>query len=501
MQACSGAGPVSAVVLLTVDSLRADELQRPEARTVAPTLAGLADRGCSFVDAHATGNWTPFSFPAILGSRPVFAGGEGIGVGRDPTLAEHLDRSGVATAGVNAGNGFLTPHWGYDRGFETFTDCLDGGVFRSSRLFSAHPTVQAWLGFLATPARRLAAHFQAGDRSPAENASRLRTAERAAAEVLRTAEPPLFCWLHLMDCHTPYVPCPEHVRKVAGDTTGYVRLLRTHAHSGLGRPVGGAALRRLRTLYRAGLAQLDEAVARLLGVLEDRGLRRETAIILAGDHGEEFQEHGHLAHYPKLYNELTNVPFVVHAPGGRTNTVSKPVSLAAVPPTVCDLLGIEPAASFAGRSLWPTVARGDPPAPEPVLSVAVRGETVTQQPIPRSVDAGDLLVSARDEQVTYIHHSAGRDECYDRLVDPGEQLDLVANASMPAGAGSLRTTAVDHAERLLAAAESPPRSLRRQREDIEAMQESMPASDPPSSPGEDSASTPVERQLEALGYR
>ncbi|MEF8774121.1 MAG: sulfatase-like hydrolase/transferase, partial [Halobacteriales archaeon] len=111
---------VSNVVLVTVDSLRADAIGPYDADRHTPVLDSLADDAAVFEHAFATGNWTPFSFPSILASRPVFADDGTIGVGASTTLARTLSDAGVSTAGFNAANGFLTSHWGYDDGFEEF---------------------------------------------------------------------------------------------------------------------------------------------------------------------------------------------------------------------------------------------------------------------------------------------------------------------------------------------------------------------------------------------
>jgi arylsulfatase A-like enzyme len=359
----------------------------------------------------------------MLGAGHVFDEDGAIGVGSRPALAEQLRTAGVSTGGFNAANGFLTPHWGYDRGFDRFESCLEGGRLLGSRYVAAHPTVQAWLQFLSTPARRVSARLRGTEVSPVENTAKLHDVERGARDFLADADTPFFCWVHYMDLHTPYVPAPRHVRAVSGDRTGLVRLLRSHVNAGLGRGVTEGALDSLRTLYRAALRGVDESIARLLDALDERGLRESTCVVLAGDHGEEFQEHGHLAHYPKLYEELIHVPLVVDAPGV-SGRVPEPVGLDSIPPTVGDALGV--GVESVGESLWPAL-HGEPPTQEPVLSATVRGESVTDQPIPRARSEGELLVSARTDRYTYIHHTESeRRELYDRRTDPGEQVNLLA---------------------------------------------------------------------------
>jgi len=230
--------------------------------------------------------------------------------------------------------------------------------------------------------------------------------------------------------------------------------------------------------------QVDASVGRLLDTLEAAGIADETAIVVAGDHGEEFQEHGHLAHYPKLYDELIHVPLIVNVPGedgGRR--VSEHVGLDAIPPTVADLLDVESPPEWRGESLEPAVSGGESPDQEPVVSVTVRGEEVTEQPIPRSLSDGDLLVSVRDAEWTYIENAdTAETELYHRPSDPTQQEDLSADPSDEALAVVERFAPIvaDHVA-----------ELRDRQTDAEAADD-----------GEDEeVDEHLEARLEALGYR
>jgi hypothetical protein len=111
------------------------------------------------------------------------------------------------------------------------------------------------------------------------------------------------------------------------------------------------------------------------------------------------------------------------------------------------------------------------------VTVTVRGEDVTQQPIPRSLGEGDLLVSARDADWAYILNTeTGAEELYDRQADPVQRSDLSADDDPAAVAARehLRTVAEDHAAT------------------IESMD--------PEAAG-DGVDEDIETRLEALGYR
>ena len=424
-------------VLVTVDSLRADA---PE---TMPTLTGLAERGARFDNAFATGNWTPFSFPSILGADPVFTDDGTLGPSHRPTLAETLADAGVETAGFNAANGFLTPHWGYDRGFDRFEAFTDGTGW-----LDAHPTVHGWLQFAGWPLNRARDVLRGNGGNHAVDTSKLLAVEERADAFLADTDDRFFLWVHLMDTHTPYVPAPRYVKRATDGSVGSFGMLRAHVRAGLGRELSGGALDRLRSLYDAAALQVDDAIGRLLETLEAEGLRDETLVVVAGDHGEEFMEHGHLAHYPKLYDELARVPLVVDDPRADGRAVSTPVGLDTVPPTITDALGVDDA--FDGLSSLPTIVEGEQPPADPVVSVALRGETVTQQPIPRTLDDGELLVSARSERWTYIRDTRdGSHELYDRRADPGEQTNIWPEASESREIHRLRDAADAHLDRIV----------------------------------------------------
>ncbi len=416
----------SNVVLITIDSLRADAICAYDETRHTPVLEGIAERGTVFDRAFAGGNWTPFSFPSIMASQPVFTDDGQTGVRNVPTLPTVLSDAGVSTAGFNAANGFLTSNWGYDAGFDTFEPFVTAvapGLY--SRYLATHPTVEAWFQLLTAPIRRLRSWVSGDiDDQPFLDTSRLFDVEHAATSFIEETTPPFFLWVHYMDAHTPYVPAPRYIREISSDLVGTHRMLHAHTRTGLGWNVGPRTLADLRTLYQAAVRQVDASIGRLLETLSTADVADETAIIVAGDHGEEFQEHGHLAHYPKLYDELIHVPFLVDVPGAEHRRIAEPVGLDAIPPTVATLLDTPAPSPWQGTSLAAGVLEGESPADDPVVSVTVRGDEVTSQPIPRTLEDGDLLISVRDRDWTYIEnvdtHAA---ELYYRPTDSTQQDD------------------------------------------------------------------------------
>ncbi|MFW6317979.1 MAG: hypothetical protein ACOC06_05870, partial [Halorubrum sp.] len=121
---------------------------------------------------------------------------------------------------------------------------------------------------------------------------------------------------------------------------------------------------------------------------------------------------------------------------------------------------------------------------DPVVSVTVRGDEVTQQPIPRSLSDGDLFVSARDDDWTYIENvDAGDRELYYRPDDPTQQENLAVDPDEEAQAVIDRFAPVVDAHAEL---------LRERGAAAEAAAAER---------GEEEVDEDLEARLEALGYK
>jgi arylsulfatase A-like enzyme/HEAT repeat protein len=166
-------------------------------------------------------------------------------------------------------------------------------------------------------------------------------AQRRVDQVLAyydTVKPPKsFVWIHFFEPHEPY-----------------------ETHQGFS--FGPGDMDR----YDSEIAYTDAAVGRL--VAETRKRRPGTIVVVAADHGEEFDEHGGRYHGSTLYEEQLHVPLVVSIPGVPPGVVSEQVELIDVTPTVLNLLDIPVPARMRGTDLGPWLA--SPPAPESRLPPA-----------------------------------------------------------------------------------------------------------------------------------
>ncbi|MEF8867312.1 MAG: sulfatase [Haloarculaceae archaeon] len=419
---------VESVLLLTVDALRADHCGFAGSdRVTTPFLDSLAAEALVFESAFAVGPGTPSSFAALFSSRyPLeFGGYEGFSAAR-PSLPEHLHRRGVTTAGVHS-NPYLSRHYGYDRGFDHFEDSfeeadepglLDRVKTEAGALLSRNETAYR-LG------RRLfLAVFD--EEKPYVDATE--TTDRVL-DRLSDAPDRSFCWAHYLDVHEPYLPPGEHLDREL--SPGRVEALNDRVQTD-DPDLGEGDLADLEALYDGELRYVDAELRRLFEELEARGRLEDTAVVITADHGEEFLDHGRLGHHPRLYDELLHVPFLVWLPPGARDELDAPasgrvsgqVSLLDLAPTVTDLLGIDPAPRFGGRSVLRESGH-------PVVSEVSNPHGVLK------IDERFRRRSVRSEGWKLVVGPDG-EELYDLEADPDELEDL--REARPDRAAELRTT-------------------------------------------------------------
>lgn len=122
-------------------------------------------------------------------------------------------------------------------------------------------------------------------------------------------------------------------------------------------------IERVRNRYRNSLRFADGQVGRLLAALEERGRFEDAVVIVTGDHGEMFKEHGAWGHGRGFSLEELHVPFVVRGLPGLEpgSAIEHPTSHLDVAPTLLRLFGAaaDPASFSNGRDLVDASPRAD----------------------------------------------------------------------------------------------------------------------------------------------
>lgn len=103
--------------------------------------------------------------------------------------------------------------------------------------------------------------------------------------------------------------------------------------------------RRVLRGYYACVTQVDDAVGRVLDKLDELGIRDNTIIVYASDHGEFAGEHGMIEKAPGIaFHCVTRVPFIWSWPGHIPENEQRDSLIESIDffPTVCSLAGIAP---------------------------------------------------------------------------------------------------------------------------------------------------------------
>lgn len=389
--ASAGAAPV---VMIIIDTLRADHLACYGASWRTPAIDGLARDGVLFRHCFATAPITLPSTASIYTGRLPYRHGTITGeYARLPdaevTLAERLAEAGYATAGF-VSIVFLTGRYGLDQGFARL-ELLDQG-----------------------PNHR-----------DADSVTRL-GAEYAAAN----AGAPFFLLLHYYDVHSPYTPpAPFDRMYYEGNEKAPGEPVLTFLRSAKNRTdkrndwnyrwlEGVTDLQFGVRQYAAGVSYVDMHVGRVLEALRGAGLYDRALIVLCADHGEHLGEHDiWFTHYVP-YQEVLHVPLIVKLPGNRRAgvTVDEPVSNLDIVPTILEAVGRPEPAGIDGRSLV-GVMNGQR-SRKPSLLAAEQGNLTTRFSKALVEWPWKLLLFRAGAREVY--------ELYDLSADPAETRDLAA---------------------------------------------------------------------------
>jgi len=373
------------VLLITVDLLRADYVSCYGGKAKTPHIDALAAAGVKFANAASAAPWTRPSFGSIhLSVYPTVhgVGARGIRASRHETNALPSRLTTLAEAFRDAGyvtqafvcNTHLDRTFGFDRGYDDYCMYEDVGG-RASGITLAEAAdpgrLAARRAFYLSQFRFVGHADRKTDRSVGERWGQLGPSGAfltgAAMRWLRRGGRPFFVWIHYMDLHQ-YLNNEFHIARRGAEYRGLVglkRLVATTAVSGRSEHTGlvmsGEDVEQVKDdlieRYLHNLLYVDALVGCVLSDLDALGIADRTHVVLTSDHGEEFGEHGDIAHGHTLYEELLHVPLIVRSPsvGSSGATFPNVCSLIDLAPTLLDLTGTSVPSTFAGRSLLPIV--------------------------------------------------------------------------------------------------------------------------------------------------
>jgi arylsulfatase len=394
------------VILITVDTLRADHLEYlGYAKPTSPVTAELAKSAVVFRRAIAQFPLTTPSHASILSARYVRShGATGNAVPIHPSvtlLSEVLERNGYETAAFVT-SPLVGSKYGFDRGFEYFVERNRGDFTKSS--------LSDWLGQLRLP--RLWWRLIGLDRT---TAATLRWFDRGPTT-------PFFLWIHQIAPHASYAPPFSYERRWDTYRSRIIPCNRDiHKIDSHEIVPDETDLAHITALYDAEIAFTEDLLARIFDALRAHGLIENTLVVFTADHGESlYDRSGYIGHGHKLFDEEIVVPLFFYAPGllPRAGLIEDPVETIHIAPTILDLLGLPPEPSFQGMSLAGVIAPGrtpsaypsHPPHEKPAFSINGVGRSVRYR--------GWKYIEMDDPEES--------EQLYDLTADPGETRNLVS---------------------------------------------------------------------------
>lgn len=329
------------LVLITVDTMRAETGFGGYARNITPNLDKLAARSLFFERAYALSSYTGKSLGPMLIGKYSSETDRNWGhfnrfSKRDTFLSERLHRAGLRTMAAHAYE-HLGNFAGFDRGFDT-VDMSSvpsaGGTAGLENSISGDKLTNVALRLLSDPA----------------NTSRR-----------------FFLWVHYLDPHADYLKHDEI-------------------------PSFG---RTQRDLYDGEVAFVDYQIGRIFQKLEQLGVQEKTAIVVTSDHGESFGENKMWRHGFEIWEPLVRIPLIAHVPGLTPRRIQERRSAIDVLPTLLEVMKLPAPAGgddfVSGQSLLSDL---DNPQARPIVIDMAAGPYNDSR---RGLIVGDLKLIVSNE--------------------------------------------------------------------------------------------------------
>jgi len=427
------------VLVVVVDTLRADHVGAYGGRARTPTIDALARDGLRFTRFHPEAMATVPARRSIMTGRRVFPFRRWEpqpeqGLRDTPGWAPIAAPGETFTAALRRAGwwtGYVTdnPFLGFSAGYSAFRSGFDrfvrvGGQIGTTRSPGrvSRRQLERWLipelredhierrvrQFLAAGGR----YWEDDSRSWAARVS------MAGAAVLEeaAARRPFALVVDTYEPHEPWTP-PRSYTDLYGDPDYrgpepcMSRYKRVEDYLAPARR--GPVLQRMRDLYAAEVTMTDRWLSVLFERLRALALERETIVVLVSDHGYLLGEHGWTGKVASiLHPPLTQVPFILVDPArrGAGQATDWPAQTHDIGPTLLELTGVRQPKPMNGDSVAPLLL-GRPPRAR--RTMAYGGYANWHY--------------ARTDRWAYVAANTGRGRrLYDLTRDPGERRDVAS---------------------------------------------------------------------------
>lgn len=258
----------------------------------------------------------------------------------------------------------------------------------------------------------------------------VREAKRNAAETTDAAirwldaqdsEAPILLWVHYFDPHVkqPRPPVP----RVFPVDAAFESYLESHEHLST-RGTNRRKAIRTNDRYDDQIHFMDHHFGRLIDTLESREEWSRTFVVVAGDHGEGLNQHGHAGHGGLWHGQLRS-PLLIRIPGASADRFPGIVSGVDVLPTLLGRLDIPDEDDWLAQVSGRDVIQS-PRASSPVLSQASGADQTASPPFHRP-DSHDGAYALTADRWKYIRSSSDATMLFDLNTDPLERRDRSAD--------------------------------------------------------------------------
>ncbi len=218
------------------------------------------------------------------------------------------------------------------------------------------------------------------------------------------SEDPFYLYLNLQNSHFPYVVPAGYERPFAPEAFD--------AEVGFN-DVPDEYLDVMKRRYWDSLHYSDTQLGKLFEYLKSSGRWDNTLVVLTGDTGQAFGEHGFTCHANQVYDETLRTPVVFRSPGDTAGVHTGLSEHVDVPPSILEALNLPAYEGFQGES---------------VLSEAKDGKeavyVMVQTPL-----AHQYAIISGGHKLLY-DYTYGFYELYDLVEDPGETRDVIGYADL-----------------------------------------------------------------------
>jgi arylsulfatase A-like enzyme len=320
-----------------------------------------------------------------------------------------MREAGYTTAGFST-SPLLSKNYGYDFGFDSFTDLLPEEKdpllrrIKGGQLVLQQPVTHYFSRFLDIQTR------------PANVYSSADRLTNMVCQRIDQTRKPFFIWAHYMDVHWPY-HLEENLEQPDQIAQAWRDLAHLHHANWNGAVISPEQQEHYIDLYERAVAYTDVQLGKLFDYLNESGLDQNTIIVLLSDHGEEFLEHGRWGHWENnLYDEILKVPLIMKTPGiGGGVVIDEQVQIIDLMPTILDLCHCNPPDGMKGDSFASLLGKGrDQFQPQAAISEMWRDSW--------------HIVAVRTEEYKYIWDSNQplTPRLFNLQTDPGENHNIAS---------------------------------------------------------------------------